>query len=193
MLKRSFGLLIAITISTVACGSSGSTSQPAITSPPPTTSVSNAATEAILGTWRMEYTCEKLLRAYVRYGVTDELAAGLATFGIHKSSKAQMAENICEGAKQFQRTHFFQPNGYLINYQGKQIVDDCHCYQLVDNHTFVNLGDPGDPDVSLHYAIDGDTLTFDVVVPDQCSTAKCLGGVAFAVYQYALGSWQRVS
>jgi hypothetical protein len=193
VLKRSFGVLIAITIGTAACGSSSSTSPPAIAPQSPTTTVSSApAAEPILGTWRMEYTCEALVRAYKRYGVSDQLAAGLATFGIHKSSTDRTTERICEGARQYQRTHFFRPNGYLINYQGNQIVDDCHCYQLVDNHTFVNLGtDPGDIDVSLHYMIDGNKLTFDVVTPDQCS-AKCLGGVAFAVYQYALGPWQRV-
>jgi hypothetical protein len=77
---------------------------------------------------------------------------------------------VCAGAKQYQRTHYFRPNGYLINYQGKQIADDCHCYQLLNNHTFVSLGnDPGSIDVSLHYTIVGNTLTFDVVVPDQCS------------------------
>jgi hypothetical protein len=193
MPKRAFGLLIAITMGTVDCGSSGSTLQPPSTSQAPATSASGAPTEPILGTWRMEYTCEELVRAYKQYGLADQLPVALAAFDVHKSSTDQRLGRICAGAKHFQRTHYFRPNGYLINYQGKQIVDDCHCYQLVDNHTFVLLGDPGDPDVSLLYRLDGDTLTFDVVKADQCESSKCRGQVAFAIYQYALGPWQRVN
>jgi hypothetical protein len=198
MLKRSLGVLIACTIATVSCTSSGSTSPPAIAPQSPTTSVSKPPTERILATWRMKYTCEKFVRAYRRYGIADQLATGalgaLASFGVDKSSANQAVSKVCEGAKDYQSTHYFRPNGYLIDYRGKQIEDDCHCYQLLGNHTFVSLGnDPWSKDVSLHYTILGDTLTFHVVVPDQCSTAKCRGGVAYAVYQYALGPWHYVS
>jgi len=201
VLKLWIGALIAFMVATAACGSSGSTSSVAETSQQPTTSASTVPTGSILGTWRMKYTCEAFVRAYERYGIADQLSSGamdaLATFGVQGSSADQTTSKMCEGAKQFQREHYFRPNGYLINYQGKQIVDDCHCYQLLDNHTFVSLGGPGDAvdptDVSLRYTIEGDTLTFDVVVPDQCSTVKCRSGVAFAVYQYALGPWHRVT
>jgi hypothetical protein len=200
MLKLSIGAIIAFTVTTVACVSV-STSPVASTSQQPTISASPVPTEPILGTWRMNYTCEAFVRAYRRYGIGDQLATGamdaLATFGGQESARDQTAAKMCKGAKQFQRTHYFRPNGYLINYQGKQIVDDCHCYQLLDNHTFVSLGGPGDPidptDVSLRYTIEDDTLTFDVVVPDECSSVTCRSGVAFAVYQYALGPWHRVS
>jgi hypothetical protein len=100
--------------------------------------------------------------------------------------------NLCAGAEQFQRTHVFRQNGYLLNYQGKELVDNCRCYVLVDDHMFVSLGDPGEPDVSLRYTIYGNTLRFDVLIPDQCSTAKCRDAIAFSVGQYALGTWVRV-
>jgi hypothetical protein len=100
---------------------------------------------------------------------------------------------MCNGAKRFTRTTHFRPNGYLIRYQNQEIVDDCHCYLLVDAHTFVSLGDPGQPDVSLHFTIKGNELRFDVVLPDPCSTRKCRHAIAFAVGQYALGPWHRIS
>jgi hypothetical protein len=201
MLKLSIAALVAFTVATAACVSSGSTSSVPSTSQLPTTSVGSVPIEPILGTWRMKYTCEAFVRAYTRYGIPDQLATGamnaLAAFGGHESSGDQTAPKICEDAKQYRRTHYFRPNGYLINYQGKQIVDDCHCYQLLDDHTFVSLGGPGDAidptDVSLRYTVEDDRLTFHVVVPDPCTTMKCRSGVAFAVYQYALGPWHRVT
>jgi hypothetical protein len=199
MSKLVLGVLIACTIATVSCRSSSSTSLRASTSPTPATSVTFGPPDSILGTWRMEYTCGAFVRAYTRYGITDQLATGAMgalaqEFGIHESSTGQTTEKTCEGAKEFRATHYFRPDGYLIDYHNNQIADDCHCYQLLDSHTFVSLGnDPGNLDVSLHYTIVGDTLTFHVVVPDQCSTAKCRGEIAYNVYQYALGPWHRVS
>jgi hypothetical protein len=196
MFRRAFGILIALTMTTVACGSSGSTT-PA-TSPTSTSvvSVGSAPTEPILGTWRMEYTCEKFVRAFEDAGIGELATRWLVNWHFQKGPVSRLAGSAdpCDGARQgFQRTHFFRPNGYLINYQEEKIVDDCHCYLLVDSHTFVSLGDPGDPDVSLRYAIDGDELTFEVVIPDRCSTAQCRNAIAFTVGQYTLGPWQRVN
>jgi hypothetical protein len=135
MLTRSSGLFIAIMIGTVGCVQPGSSSQPAGTSQAPATSASSAPTEPILGTWRMENTCEALVRAYARYRVTDQLGPALATLGVDSNTTGQPAAKMCDGAKQFQHTLNLQPNGYLIDHKGKAIQDDCHCYLLVDNHT----------------------------------------------------------
>jgi hypothetical protein len=204
MLTRTLAVLVTSALATVACVSSSQISPPTIAPQTPTTTVSSAPpTEPILGTWRMEYTCEALVRAFTRYGIPDQIGPRLATFGIHKSTTDESARSMCAGAKRFQRTHFFRPDGYLINYQGKQIVDNCHCYELIDNHTFLSLGGPSDTggpgnpmdpnNVSLRYTIEGDTLMFDVVVPDRCSIETCREGIAFAVYEYSLGPWHRVS
>ena len=64
--------------------------------------------------------------------------------------------------------------------------------KLVGKRTFVVLGDPGDPDIPLAYQIDGESLTFDALMPDRCSSATCRDQFAFAVSQYAVGTWQRV-
>ena len=59
---------------------------------------------------------------------------------------------------------------YFVGAKKKEeIIDDCRCCKLIGSHTFVVLGDPGDPDMLLQYRIDGETLTFDAVMPDQCS------------------------
>lgn len=190
MLKRSFGVFLAITIVATAC-KSGSSSQPqpgssqdavpSITSPAP----------AIEATWRRDYTCEDLVRAFESVGVGEHAPDALV--GLHMvEESAAGSENPCKEAVEVQLTHVFRPNGYLLDYLGTKLVDDCHCYSLIGDDTFVVLGDSGDPDISLHYVIDGDTLTFDVVLPDPCS-AKCQDQVAFTVASYAVGPWNRVS
>ncbi len=193
-MKRPFGVLLALTMLAAACSSGGAT-QPSVSSTETSSApVSTPPLEPILATWRSEYTCEKFVRAFEKAGISELTPQWLVNFGIPEgpADRLRGITNMCEGATRFQRTHIFRPNGYLLNYQDKKLVDDCRCYMLVGDRTFVSLGDPGDPDVTLHYVIDGDILTFDVVMPDQCTTATCLDAVAFSVGQYALGPWQRV-
>ena len=74
------------------------------------------------------------------------------------------------------------------------MVDDCRCYLVVDDHTFVSRGEPDEPEVPLQYRIDAEagTLTFEAIPPDPCS-AKCQDGYAFAIGQFAIGVWHRVN
>jgi hypothetical protein len=193
-MRRSIGVVLSLTMVTVACGSGGSTQRdtdPADVSVAPTTSL---APEPILGTWRMEYTCEAFVRAFERAGIGQLAFEQLVGFRMQEGPADRLANagDPCEGARHFQRTQIFHPNGYLIRYQDERLVDDCRCYELVDDHTFVLLGDPGDPDITLHYRIDGRTLTFEPVTPDRCSSDRCLSSLGFAVGQYALGPWHRV-
>jgi hypothetical protein len=192
MLKRSLGALLALALATAACQSNGSDSGSLAASSAP--SGTQAPSEPILGTWQNEYTCENMARGFDEAGIAELVPDWLVGLGLQKGPADRLtSDNLCEGARQIERRHYFRPNGYLINYQGTKIVDDCRCYLLVDDHTFVSLGESGSPDVSLEYTIEGDVLTFSVVRPDPCSTAKCLGTFAFTVAQYAVGSWKRVS
>lgn len=191
MTKRSFGVLLALTLATAACRSGGSGSSASGGSD---SAVGPTPAQAILGTWRSEYTCEKFVQGFQGAGIPDLAPTFLVAMGLQKGPVDRLdANSLCDGATEFERRHFFRPNGYLINYQNNKIVDDCRCYLLVDDHTFVSLGDPGTPDVTLDYTITGDTLTFSVVRPDPCSTQKCLESVAIAEAQYAVTSWTRVS
>jgi len=195
-MKRSIGAVLAMAMFTVACGSGGSTPRTSGAATMPPSSVSSLAPEPILGTWRMEYTCDKFLRAFTRAGLGDLAPQAIVDFHLQDGPLQPGAggAGLCDGATEFQRTHVFHPNGYLINYQGDRVVDDCRCYMLVDDHTFVVLGDPGDADIPLQYRIDADagTLTFEAAVPDACS-AKCQSEYAFAIGQFAVGAWHRVN
>jgi hypothetical protein len=143
----------------------------------------------------MEYTCEKLVRAFEHAGIGKLAAGALVALRMQQTSVRRLATSadLCEGAEQIQRTQIFHPTGHLLRYQGKKLIDECLCYELIGSHTFVVLGDAGDPDISLSYRIDSGRLTFQAVMPDQCSSARCRDQFAFAVGQYAVGSWKRVS
>jgi len=188
---RSLGALLVLVLMAAACSSNGTT--PAGSDRATTSATDGAApTFPILGTWRSTYSCAKLVSTARRYDLEDHLADFLPMVGVRGGAAEGSGSDPCEGARKIERTHFFRPNGYLINYQGKKIVDDCRCYQLVDDHTFVSLGEGSAPDISLDFRIDGDTLTFRAVEPVTCSTAACRGDFAFAVFQYAVGPWHRV-
>jgi hypothetical protein len=161
----------------------------------PTSSISSSPPEAILGTWRSEYTCEALVQAFDRAGVGELAARSLVALGMQLGPVDKLASSpdLCAGAKDIQRTHTFEENGNLLTYQGENLVDDCRCYRLIGGHTFVVFGDLGvDPDMPLDYRIDGETLTFDAVRSDQCSSADCRDQFAFAVGQYMVGPWHHV-
>jgi hypothetical protein len=166
--------------------------QPA-TTPSLAPDVSSTSPEPIWGTWRTEYACEEFVRGFEQAGVSALAARWLVNFGMQRGPVHQLANSgdLCNGAKKIQRIHDFRPNGYLRTYQGREIADDCRCYELVDGHTFVVLGTRGDPLTSLEYRIDGETLTFDAVLPGSCSSATCRGHFAWAVANYAVGTWHR--
>jgi hypothetical protein len=157
-------------------------------------SLGDPTQQAILGSWQSEYVCQDLVQAYRHAGVGRFAPRVLGELRMLKGTAHRLAgdPNLCNGARRIQRTHVFEPNGNVLNYQGSTVVDECTCFTLVGDHTLVNHADPGYPDISLHYEIVGDTLTFDVLVPDPCS-ARCKDQVQTMVGQYALGPWHRVT
>jgi len=192
MTKRSIGAILVLTMAAAACGPGGSTSSAADAVQTSSPLISSARPEPIMGTWRMEYTCENIVQAFEHAGIGELAPQGLVDMGVQQDQLASSSDP-CNGAKKVERTVIFRPNGYLLRYQGEKLVDDCRCYQLIAGHTFVVPGEGSDPDITLQYRIDGDALTFHAVMPDQCSSTRCHNQFAFAVAQYAVGTWQRVN
>ncbi len=157
-------------------------------------SLSDPTQQAILGSWQSEYVCQDLVQAYKNAGVGRFAPRALGEMHMLKGTAHRLAgdPNLCNGARRIQRTHVFEPNGNILNYQGSTVADECACFTLVGDHTLFNHADPGYPDISLHYEIVGETLTFDVLVPDPCA-ARCKDQVQYLVGQYGVGPWHRVT
>lgn len=161
-------------------------------SPPSLTPISTAP---ILGTWRVEYTCKKIATAFEDAGVGRFALQAVVTLGLRPGPADQLAERVdpCAGAKRVERTVTFDPSGQLLRYQGDRLVDNCQCYRLLANHVLVSPGDKKTPNITLRYRLDAGTLNFVVVMPDSCSSARCQREFAYAVGQYAVGTWHRVT
>lgn len=195
-MKRSIGAILVVAMMTAACESGSSTPPSGGAATTPTSSIGSLAPEPILGTWRQEYTCEKFLRAFTRAGLGELGPQAIVDYHLQEGpvEAGTGSAGLCDGAREFQRTHLFREGGYLTNYQGDRVVDDCRCYMVVDDHTFVALGEPDEPEIPLRYRIDADagTLTFEAAPPDPCS-ARCQSEYAFAIGQFAVGVWHRVN
>ena len=165
---------------------------PALPSGP---SISDPQSEPILGTWRSAYTCEKVVGALERAGLSGFAPEYLVALKMQEGPADQLSRrtDLCAGARGIQRSLVFQPNGYFMGYQGKELVDYCRCYHLVGSNAYIVVGDPGEPDILLHYRIAGATLAFEAAKPDQCASAKCRDQFAYAVAQYTTASWERVN
>ena len=191
--KRSLGLVLALLLASTSCGAArGSAGSP--TGAPDVALPSAAPPEpAILGTWRTDYECHDLVRAFEDADVAEFAPEALVGLHMIEGPVDRLAAqpNLCERAVTIQRTNVFRSNGYLLSYQGSRLESDCHCFEVVGDHTFVNLADPGYPDIALDFEIVGDSLTFSVVVPDPCP-ARCVDQVHTAVGNYGVGTWHRV-
>jgi hypothetical protein len=86
------------------------------------------------------------------------------------------ASDPCRGAKPVQHSHSFAEDGSFASYDqnGQQVDEDS--YKTVDDRTLTL----GKPPVTVHYQIEGDKATFDVVIPD-CKTRKCQFSTAYVI------------
>ena len=85
-------------------------------------------------------------------------------------------DDPCEGAVPREHSHFFTEFGTFgsLDWRGEQV--DENTYELVDSRTFTI----GDGDAMFHFEIQGDTITFEPVLPDTCSGFDCVWMLAVA-------------
>jgi len=153
------------------------------------------ATTPILGTWTVEYTCQKLVRAFEDAGIPPFAAEKIVVLGLQPGPADELARraHVCAGAMRVRRTVTFSPDGYLRRYQDGRVVDDCRCYRLIGDRLFVSPGDFKAPNITFRYQLDADVLSFEAIMPDSCSSTVCRQAFATAVGQYDVGTWQRVN
>jgi hypothetical protein len=108
----------------------------------------------------------------------------LAGNGYVRGTPEQLAkkDDICEGAVPREHTHYFTESGVFgsLNHRGKDVGHTS--YEIVDDRTFT-IGQ-----ATFHYEIDGQTITFEVVL------AGCGSDCARAVTVVLPGTtWERVT
>jgi alpha/beta hydrolase fold len=141
-----------------------------------------AADTGLVGEWSTENVCEDQLRAFKEAGLADP-GTEWAEFPGQKPTDS----DPCHGAKPVEHSHSFGENGSFDSYdQNGEQVDD-GTYTPVDDRTFTL----GDPPVTVHYRIEGDKATFDVVDP-ACQTKRCRESAAYVTSVFFPRTYERV-
>ena len=181
-------MLIAFAFLMVSCGSDPST-------PPANLSVSPTTSEeptALIGTWERETMCEELVGGLTAAGLDRwvlEFVAGSGFIpGVTNAAQIADPANPCEGAVPRVHSHFFDEEGRFgsLDWNGEQVDDGT--YEIVDDHTVVVSKEF--PDVTFGYFIDGDTVTFEPVIPD-CAP-DCFEAAWSVAVAYPGETWLRV-
>jgi len=194
-MKRGIVVLIVFASATAACGSNGSTSTPTAAetaAPSPT----ETPVSPLVGEWKRVTTCNELLRAYRQSGfeesvIEENILPGLAGPDNPWLPAGELADpkHPCEGTVPREHSHFFTELGVFgsLDHKGQQVDDGS--YEIIDDRTF-QIGN-----TTFHYKIIGeDEIMFEPVIPDDCSTKRCLGAALWSVsVAYAGETWERVN
>jgi hypothetical protein len=196
-------LVTSIAIILAACGVSTPSlaiEQPTATQPPtataippantlesiPTTSATEAPVSPLVGTWQRVNSCASLVQAFKEAGLID-LAPEWLVGGYFTRLDQIDNTDLCKGATEVVHSHFFTANGGFGSYDetGRQVDDGS--YRIVDDRTIIFPSS----NVTVHLSIEGNTVMFEVVVPDPC-VGSCRDNTAWALSAFYPGLFERI-
>jgi hypothetical protein len=159
--------------------------------------------EPLVGTWERETHCQEMVSALERAGLESWVLEFVAGNGFIPADAApgeipaitdpdQIADpaHPCRGAVPRVHSHFFTPDGEFgsLDWNGDPVDDGT--YEIVDDHTLA-ISKEFPQAVAFNYTIQGDTITFDPVIPD-CAP-ECFEAAWSVVVAYPGRTWERVS
>ncbi|MEP7040174.1 MAG: hypothetical protein ABI864_01225 [Chloroflexota bacterium] len=177
-----------------ACNSPASTpSQTPVGSSSPASSASPTPVSPLVGQWMLDRTCADIVEALTVANQTDLIPKVVSEHLYGPDTNTLPADfdpaNPCANARPAtEHSHTFWADGTFNSWDqnGSQVDDGT--YSLVDDRTFtMGLA-------TFHFAATADTIMFDVVIPEECSTQQCIDdlGWAFSV-AYPGQTWTRVT
>lgn len=199
---------VAIAMLATACtgaGSPGTTGAQASIAPSPTAPASAASpgefpASPLVGTWTRLTTCEEFVQAQTQAGFEEFVLDGAAGNGwlpgVTDPAEIADPKHPCDGALPREHSHFFTEDGRFgsLDWNGDQVDDGT--YVVADDVTIViPYGfDQAPPiQVQFRYRIAGDAITFDPVIPSDCSTDRCREAASWSVaVAYAGKPWKRI-
>jgi len=154
--------------------------------PAPTTSATEVPVSPLVGTWQRVNSCASFVLAFKEAGLID-LAPEWLVGGYFTSLDQIDNTDLCKGATEVRHSHFFTANGGFgsRDEMGRQVDDGS--YRMVDDRTITFPSS----DVTVHFIIEGDTVMFEVVVPDPCE-GTCRDNTAWALSAFYPGPFQRM-
>ena len=191
---RSFtgAALTALVIAAGACGSEAASPPPPNDDMPasPTPAASGAA--ALVGTWERENTCQEMVSALQDAGldrwVLEFVAGNGFVPGVEAPEQIANPKDPCDGAVPREHSHFFTEDGAFgsLDWNGDPVDDGT--YQVPEDGTLVISKEF--PDVTFHYAVNGDTIMFEPEIP-ACSP-DCFEAAWSVMVALPGETWQRV-
>ena len=180
----SFACLAVLILGPAGCGSDDSSDESGATATTTLAEKTNTAADPeLVGEWSTENVCEDQLRAFKEAGLDDLVSEWVTEYpGLRPTDS-----DPCHGAKPIEHSHGFGANGSFASYDADGQQVDEGSYTPVDDRTFTL----GDPPVDVHYRIEGDKATFDVVLPD-CTTKRCRESAAYVTSVFFPRVYERV-
>jgi hypothetical protein len=178
--------LLAVLIIASGCGSDDSDDETTTTATTGTAS-SDEADSALIGEWVADNECQALADALADAGLEEfivEMAKGAELLPPGKPDPS----DLCKGSKPLEHSHTFSASGMFNSYDENGEEVDFGSYELIGEDAFALSRPPFESEV--HYRVDGDTATFDVVVP-KCETQRCSTGAALAIATFFPGAYER--
>jgi Tol biopolymer transport system component len=129
-------------------------------------------TANLTGEWSRETRCEEIVAALRAAGFSqDSMLEYAAAFVPGASVGADIVDpgTPCSGAVPLRHSHFFTNDGRFGSRDENGVQVDDGTYKIIDSRTVVisnAFGGETQRRVTFHYQIDGDTITFEPVIPD---------------------------
>jgi hypothetical protein len=182
--------LAAVSLLTASCGSDDSSNDDDEQSSAPGSAEQTTTADAdpLVGEWVAVNRCEEFADAVADAGLeefTVEMAGGLREVPAGKVDPT----DPCEGAKPVEHSHSFSESGEFASYDDKGQQVDEGTYEVTDEGVFILRRPPFESEV--RYEVDGDTATFDLVVPS-CDSKECRTGAALGIATFFPHTYERV-
>jgi Tol biopolymer transport system component len=182
--------LAVLVVAAFTVAGSDTTTDPSPGSPGPTTT----GATGIVGSWQRAQTCQEMLVAFDAAGLTES-HRGWLQGNFFGGEPGPTEGDVCEGAQgPLEHSHFFTDDGAFGSHDEHGEEVDHGDYELVDEDTLAfpsHASEFGyDGDLVVDYQIDGDIVTFDVVLPEACEET-CKDAYAWALSAFASGPWTR--
>jgi hypothetical protein len=181
--------LAALILASAGCGSDDSDDdETAATSRTSSVATTAESADALVGEWVTDNECQALADALAEAGL-EEFTVDMAKGGGLLPPGEPDPSDPCKGAKPVEHSHTFSAGGDFNSYDenGKEV--DFGTYETTGGDAFTLSRPPFKSEV--RYQVDGDTATFEVVVP-KCDTEKCRFGAALAIATFFPRTYERV-
>jgi hypothetical protein len=172
--------------------SSAASSAPPVATASPAPSVSASPRPALVGQWELDRTCQAIVAALTKAGHPELIRAGVGelvkgNINGEVPSDWDPKQPCATALPPTPHSHTFWPNGMFNSYDENGNQVDEGPWALVDDQTFT-IGES-----TFKYAKVGDALTFEPVVPADCS-GQCREALGWMYSVSFPGSaWHRVT